>query len=93
MAERGIATGTVVNAGKDRMGPDEALELARQHNKLVVAKGKKAVTFDLRGDDVDDEAIRKAIIGPSGWLRAPAWKRGKTLVVGFHAEAYDSVLG
>jgi len=83
----------VVNAGKDRIGPDEAVQLAREHNTLVVAKGKKVLKFDLRRDDADDEAIRKAIVGPSGWLRAPAWRRGRTFVVGFHADAYDSVLG
>jgi len=75
------------------MGPDDALELVREHGKLVVAKGKKVVTLDLRKGEGSDEDILKLIIGPSGWLRAPTWKRGKTLVVGFNEEAYDGVLG
>lgn len=82
-----------MNAAKDRMGPDDALGFVREHNKLVVAKGKKVVTVDLKKDDVSDEDILKLIIGPSGWLRAPTWKRGKTVVVGFNEEAYDAVLG
>lgn len=93
MGERGIATGTVVNAAKDRLGPDEALELVRQHSTLVVAKGKKVLTFNLKKDDVEDDDILGVIIGPSGWLRAPTWTRGKTVVVGFNEDAYDEVLG
>ena len=49
--------------------------------------------YDMKKDDVADDDLKAAIIGPSGWLRAPTWKRGKTLVVGFHADAYDDVLG
>ena len=75
------------------MGPDEALEMAREHTKVVVAKGKKILTFNLKKDDVEDDDILGAIIGPSGWLRAPTWKRGKTLVVGFNPDAYADVLG
>ena len=82
-----------MNAGVDRLDPDAALQRVREHNVLVAAKGKKVLTFDLKKDDVDDDAILAAVIGPSGWLRAPAWSRGKTMVVGFNPEAYDSVLG
>ena len=41
----------------------------------------------------DDETILALIIGPTGNLRAPTAKVGKTLLVGFNAEAYDEVLG
>lgn len=75
------------------MGPDEALDLVREHSKLVVAKGKKVVTLNLNKDAPSDDEILKLVIGPSGWLRAPTWRRGKSLVVGFNEEAYDKVLG
>ena len=40
----------------------------------------------------DDETLRKLIIGPSGKLRAPVIRKGKKLIVGFSAEAYEKVL-
>jgi len=82
----------VVNAAKDRIGPKEALALARKQARVVVAKGKKTLEFQMKDRPSDDE-LASAIIGPSGWLRAPAWKRGRTLVVGFNEGAYDEVLG
>jgi len=83
----------VVNAAKDRMGPEEALALVRESSKLIAAKGKKVVTLNLKADAPDDDQIKSLIIGPSGWLRAPTWRRGKTVVVGFNEEAYDALLG
>ena len=82
-----------MNATKEKFDGDAAMALVREASKLVAAKGKKVTKFDLKKDDPSDEEILKAILGPSGNLRAPAWKRGKTLVVGFNAEAYDDVLG
>ena len=86
-----MTTGTVVNAGKEKFDGDAALALVREASKVVAAKGKKVVTFKMK-DEPADEDVLKAILGPSGNLRAPAWKRGKTLVVGFNAEAYDELL-
>ena len=82
-----------MNAAKDRMGPDEALDRLRESGKLVVAKGKKVVTLNLKKDAPADDHILGLVIGPSGWLRAPTWRRGKTVVVGFNEEAYDGILG
>lgn len=75
------------------MGPDQALDLIREGGKLVVAKGKKVVTLNLKKDAPSDDDILSLVIGPSGWLRAPTWTRGKTVMVGFNEEAYDAVLG
>ena len=82
-----------MNASKEKYDGDAALALVRESSKLVAAKGKKVVSFDLKKDKPSDDEILKVVLGPSGNLRAPAWKRGKTLVVGFNAEAYDDILG
>ena len=82
-----------MNAAKDRMAPDDALALAARHHKVVVARGKKTLTFDMKKDPPGDDELLDVIIGRSGWLRAPAWTRGKTLVVGFNEDAYDDLLG
>ena len=67
------------------MGRDEALELARSAGKIWAAKGKKLVAFDMKDEPTDDD-LAKAILGPTGNLRAPTIRRGKKMFVGFHAE-------
>lgn len=57
---------------------------------MHVAKGKKVLTFEPKKDTFDVEAFHKAAIGPSGNLRAPTIKTGKTWFVGFSEEAYGT---
>lgn len=61
--------------------------------KLVVAKGKKVTEIDLKKDRPDDEALAKLLLGPTGNLRAPTMKVGKTVLVGFNEDAYGEVFG
>ena len=39
------------------------------------------------------EEILKEVIGPSGNLRAPAWKVGTEFIVGFNPELYQQMFG
>jgi arsenate reductase-like glutaredoxin family protein len=79
-----------VSAAK-KLGADAARELLTGATKLIAAKGKKVVEFDLKTAD-PDEAVA-AMLGPTGNLRAPTLKRGKTVVVGFDEATYDAPLG
>jgi arsenate reductase-like glutaredoxin family protein len=82
----------VADAGKQRKGRQEALSLARKASRIIVARGKKLTTFDMKHDAPDDETLAAHILGPTGNLRAPtAWK-GTTLLVGFSEDAYKSAL-
>ena len=81
------------DAGKERRGRDEALALARSADKVVVVKGKQTVTFEMRKSPPDDETLLAHLLGPTGNLRAPTLKKGKTLLVGFQEAAYEQVLG
>ena len=83
----------VADAKKLRLGPAEALALARKHDWVVAARGKKVVTLDLKREKPDDETLLAVVLGPSGNLRAPAATVGKTLVVGFNPEVFREVLG
>ena len=74
-----------------KLGEADARELARAASKLIVAKGKKLKEFPA-GAKVSDEAV-SAMLGPTGNLRAPTLKVGKTLLVGFNEEAYQGVFG
>ena len=93
LANRKIAVKETVNGAKVRFEPDAALELVRQASRVVVAKGKKVVDFDMKRDPPDDETLLKHIIGPSGKLRAPVIRRGSTLLIGFAEGEFAKVLG
>ncbi len=83
---------TLADASKEKRGRAQALALAREAAKVVVAKGKKIVTFDMKKDPPDDETLSAHLLGPSGNLRAPTVRQGKTLFVGFSDEAYRELL-
>jgi arsenate reductase-like glutaredoxin family protein len=85
--------GTVVDATKQRLGREEALKLARSVRRLVVARGKKTIQFDMRQDPPDDDTLAAHLLGPTGNLKAPTLRTGDTLLVGFGEDAYDQVLG
>ena len=82
-----------VDAGKTKLGPADALKLVGTVDKLVAARGKSIVSFDLKKDRPADDTLLAHLIGPTGNLRAPTARVGKTLLVGFHDDAYKQVLG
>lgn len=84
---------TVSDARKARVGPAEALALARKMDRVVAMRGKKVVTISLKGESPDDETLLAALIGPSGNLRAPAAVVGRTLLIGFNEDEYRKLLG
>lgn len=61
--------------------------------KMFVAKGKKVTEVDLKTDRPDDAALTKLMLGPTGNLRAPTIKVGKTVLIGFHPETYEDIFG
>jgi hypothetical protein len=82
-----------VNATKVRYGEDDALKLLHGIEKLIVAKGKKLVVFDLKGDRPADETLLAHLMGPTGNLRAPTARIGKVLMVGFNGDTYRELFG
>ena len=60
---------------------------------LYAAKGKKAVRLDLKKEKPAKADILALLLGPSGNLRAPALRKGRTLIVGFDEVAYKKVFG
>ncbi|MBY0506094.1 MAG: hypothetical protein K2X03_19415 [Bryobacteraceae bacterium] len=81
-----------VDAKKKVLGGPEALALARAAEQLYVAKGKKIVHVDLKKEKPDDATLLGLMLGPTGNLRAPTVRRGKTLIVGFDASTYSELL-
>jgi arsenate reductase-like glutaredoxin family protein len=81
------------NAKKATIDAAEALALARTVNDIYAAKGKNVVHINMKKDKPDDATLTKLIVGPSGNLRAPTLRKGKTLVVGFNQELYEKFFG
>ena len=81
------------DARKIKFGAKEACELAEHASQIYVCKGKRVTHFNMKKDPPDSETLVKSLLGPTGNLRAPTLRKGKTLVVGFHAETYQELFG
>ena len=81
-----------MDANKHKQGRGEALALAKSASVIHVSRGKKIVTLDMKKDPPDDATLLGHLLGPTGNLRAPTIKKGKTLYVGFNEEAYRELV-
>jgi len=70
----------------------EALALARQADELYATKGRQVVHLDLKKDKPDEATLLGLLLGPTGKLRAPVLRRGRTLIVGFDEATYKRLL-
>ncbi len=82
-----------MDATKERRGRDEALALAKSAGRVVAARGKKVVVFDMKNAPPDNDTLGAHLLGPTGNLKAPTLRIGETLLVGFGEEAYRQVFG
>ena len=73
-----------------KLGQTEARDLAKEASRIVVSKGKKVSEFAPAGKAGKD--VIAAMLGPTGNLRAPVIRRGKTVLVGFNEDVYRDAL-
>ena len=83
----------MVDAKKRTMSGKDALALAKQVDVIWATKGKSVVHLDLKKEKPAAGLLESLIIGPSGNLRAPTLRVGRTLLVGFDEETYRRALG
>jgi hypothetical protein len=81
-----------VDAKKATIRGDAALGALKDVDELYVMKGAKVVHVDLRREKPGKAALLGLLLGPTGNLRAPTLRRGRTLLVGFDAATYARVL-
>lgn len=89
MDAQGITAEEVVPASR-KLGRAEAKALIESSRRVIVAKGRKVTEFP--GGRATEEAV-EALLGPTGNLRAPTVRVGRTLLVGFDAETYSKAFG
>ena len=87
-----MSTEVLVDAKKTKIDRSEALKMAENADEIYSLKGKKIIRLDLKKAKVDEDEIASLMIGPTGNLRAPTWRKGKTIVVGFNEDAYVELL-
>ena len=58
------------------------MALLKNVNELYAAKGKKVVHVNLKKTELSEDELKKLVLGPTGNLRAPTLRKGKTLMVG-----------
>lgn len=92
LEQHAVVVATQVNCKKEPLDAEAAIALARAAGQLYATKGQKVVHVDLKKDRPTDDELRALVVGPSGNLRAPTLKAGKTLIVGFQAELYADQL-
>jgi len=82
-----------VDAKKQTIKGDQALGVLAGVDELYVAKGKRVVHVDLRNGKPERAVLLGLLLGPTGNLRAPTLRKGRTLLVGFDEPTYTEVLG
>ena len=86
-----ISVETIILANKEKIDSNSAWEMLESATSIRTGKGKKSQKWDPHSDDKSQ--ILKDVIGPSGNLRAPAWRIGNEYIVGFNPELYEEVFG
>lgn len=60
---------------------------------MVVAKGKRLTELDISQEPPADDVVAKLMLGPTGNLRAPTLRVGRTLVVGYNEQVMLETFG
>ena len=82
-----------MDARKRTITGDRALEALKGVDELYVVKGRSVTHVDLTRERLDRRALLGLLLGPTGNLRAPTIRKGRTLLVGFDEATYRRVLG
>lgn len=67
--------------------------MLRDIDELYAMKGRRVVHVDLKKEKPDRATLASLMIGPTGNLRAPTLRKGRTLLVGFDEATYREVFG
>ena len=78
-------------SASQKLGRADASRIAKAASRVIVAKGKKVDEFKTAGKA--PKAAVDAMLGPTGNLRAPTLRAGKTVIVGFNEDVYGKIFG
>jgi hypothetical protein len=78
-------------SASQKLARKDAEALLAQVTHVIAAKGSKVERFNTGGKA--SAQVIGAMLGPTGNLRAPTLRVGRTLLVGFHEETFREVFG
>lgn len=82
-----------VNAKQSVMKEKDALRLLASADELWSMKGKRVVHVDLQKAQPSRADLLALVLGPTGNLRAPTIRKGRTIIVGFDEATYRRIFG
>ena len=92
LAKHKVSVKTQADAKKATVKGDAALGVLDGVDELYVAKGKKVVHVDLKKAKPPRAELLGLLLGPTGNLRAPTVRTGRTMIVGFDEATYKQLL-
>lgn len=92
LAKHKVTVAQQADAKKATIRGAAALDVLDDVDELYVAKGKKIEHVDLRKAKPDRATLLGLLLGPTGNLRAPTLRTGRTLIVGFEGQTYKKLL-
>ena len=93
LAKHKVAIADQTDAKKATIKGPAALGVLDGVDEVYVAKGKRVVHLDLKREKPPRAELLGLLLGPTGNLRAPTLRKGRTLIVGFDEATYSRVLG
>ena len=92
LAKHKVAVAEQTDAKKATIKGDAALGVLKNVDEIYAAKGKQIVHVDLRRAKPPKADLLAVLLGPTGNLRAPTLRKGRTLIVGFDEATYKRLL-
>ncbi len=68
------------------------MQIVSQVDEIYAAKQNKVSHLDLKKEKPSKQEIADFILGPTGNLRAPSIRVGKTLIIGFNKELLEKLI-
>jgi len=88
-----MAVTAQTDAKKATIKGDAALGVLKDVDEIYAAKGKRVVHVDLKREKPPRAELLGLLLGPTGNLRAPSLRKGRTLIVGFDEATYKRLFG
>jgi arsenate reductase-like glutaredoxin family protein len=82
----------VADARKTPLKWDDVRKLIRDVDEIYIAKGKQVIHIHLKSGKPEPDTLARLLLRPGGNLRAPTFRKGRTLVVGFDEATYRKIL-
>jgi hypothetical protein len=92
LAKKKVTVAQQTDAKKATIKGSAALGVLEGVDELYVARGKKVERVDLKKARPDRATLLGLLLGPTGNLRAPTLRKGRTLIVGFEDGLYRKLL-